>query len=45
MDALSNYDWIPLCEETSVDAAADSLNAAVTEAMVISIPFELNRKK
>jgi hypothetical protein len=39
-DALSNYEWDPLYNGSSVD----SLNATVTEAMDLAIPFGLIRK-
>jgi hypothetical protein len=43
--ALSNYDLDPLYKETSVDAAVDRLNAAVTEAMDLAVPFGLIKRK
>jgi hypothetical protein len=37
-NALSKYDWFSLCNETSVDAALDRLNAAVTQAIDLAVP-------
>jgi hypothetical protein len=34
-NALSTHDWSPLYNETSVDAAADRLNVAVTQAIYL----------
>jgi hypothetical protein len=34
MNALSTYDWSSLHIETSVDAAIERLNVAVTQVMV-----------
>jgi hypothetical protein len=36
--ALSKYDWSSLYNETSVDAAVDRLNAAVTQATDSAVP-------
>jgi hypothetical protein len=43
-DALSNYDLTPLYKVSSVDADVDRLNAVVTEAMDLAVPFGLMRK-
>jgi hypothetical protein len=37
-NALSNYDWSSLYNETSVDAAIDRLNVAVTQAIDLAVP-------
>jgi hypothetical protein len=43
-DALYNFVWASLCKESSVDAAVNKLNAAVTEAMNSAVPFGLMRR-
>jgi hypothetical protein len=37
-NALSNYDWSSLYNETSVDAAVDRLNFAVIQAIDLAVP-------
>jgi hypothetical protein len=37
-NVLSNYDWSSLYNETSVDAAVDRLNVAVTQAIHLAVP-------
>jgi hypothetical protein len=37
-NALSNYDWSLLYNETSIDAAVDRLNVAVTQAIDLAVP-------
>jgi hypothetical protein len=41
---LSTYDWSSLYNETSVDAAADRLNVAVTQAIDLAVPSGYSKK-
>jgi hypothetical protein len=42
--ALSTYDWSLLYNETSVDAAVDRLNYAVTQAIDLAVPYGYIKK-
>jgi hypothetical protein len=37
-NAFSNYDWSSLYNKTSVDAAVDRLNVAITQAVDLDVP-------
>jgi hypothetical protein len=41
---LSSYDWSCVYREASVDSAVTQLNAAVSEAMHLAVPYKCIRK-
>jgi hypothetical protein len=43
-NALLNFDWSSLYNETSVDAAVDWLNVAVTQAVDLAVPSSKSRQ-
>jgi hypothetical protein len=43
-NALSNYDWSSLYNETSVDATVDRLNVAVSQAIDLAVPSGIIKK-